>query len=477
MEITTGNYDSLPGAIPVDILSLDCGPGEQNDYQFIFATASRTLSGLEARTTGWVFDLNLDYAGEYYIPLSPEIQGHGTVGPAVGALQPIITTIPTVYPLTLRPETPLIEHLLFQTKIHRKLNGREQRLALRKCPRLQFEMKFTDRQSWMESYLYAQAMDAMAVPFWHEPACVTTAYTAGDNHVHVATTAQSQFKAGQWACLVRVDGTADVVEVASVAADQITFNTGAPHSYPVGSEVFPVSRCWAESISVTKRLRASEYDMKLFVEPVDNDLGITPYRDGELSITDVNYGDGLTETWNRDFYRVDGGYGLISQTVILPHADKGSKLGFRTRSRAELWALRLMFYRLHGRAIAFNLASFSEDLIPNSALTAFSTALNVERCGFTEYVQGTRASIRVVLNDGTVLPRTIESSLIVSQATERLTVDAVWPYTIQAADVRRIEYLDLVRLDTDDIVIRHQNALGWASCEVPVVHVYAQLES
>ncbi len=429
-------------------------------------------SGINWTTDNGDFAFELNASGIKVI--SPTIAGTGTVTMSPVAGIPVDIALTGDYPvLAQRPEAPLVECLQFSTQVHRRLNGTEQRIALRKCPRHVFELNITDQRQWMESYLYDRAMDGMSVPYWHESVFLTTAVAPGDDHAHVTSTAYSQFLAGYWAMLIKVDGTFDTVKVASVSDAQISFDGVAMRSMPVGAEIIPVYPAWADSINVSKQYRYTLYDLKAQVSPVDNDLGLTPYYDGELSITDVNYAVPQQETITRPFYRNDGGYGLISQTVILSHSDKGSMLSFRTRNRADLWALRQKLYRLQGRARAFWLSTFSEELTPNATLTASQSVLDIERCGYTEFVQDRRAELRVHLTSGVVLSRTVLASQIIDGATERLTVDAAWPYTIQVTEVEKIDYLDFVRLDSDDIVIRHINALGWASCDVPVVHAYS----
>ena len=382
----------------------------------------------------------------------------------------------TVFPVTYRPEVPLVEHLLFRTKVNRKLSGVEERISRRKCPRIAFEWKIADGRQRMENLLFGQAMDYMGAIFWHEPAFVTTALLGGEDHVHVGATAYSQFLAGQWAIIISTTGYYDLLEVETVAANEITFTDIVTHDYAVGSEVLPVCRCVADSIVVSKQLNYAVYDIKVAVEAIDNDLGVIPYTEGELEITGVNYVNPLHESFSRPYYRRDAAGGKFSQTVVLSHADKGSMLGFRTHSRSELWALRQMLYRLGGMYTAFYLATFGEELTPIADLVIGQSTLTVDNCGYTDFVQSRRGSLRIHLADTTVLERTVVSSTEISSAVERLTVDSVWDATIPQEDIVRIEYLDLVRLDTDDVVIRHTNALGWASCEVPVAFVYPQEE-
>jgi len=53
-----------------------------------------------------------------------------------------------------------------------------------------------------------------------------------------------------------------------------------------------------------------------------------------------------------------------------------------------------------------------------------------------------------------------------------LTVDAVWPSDIEPDDIERIDWLEKVRINTDDIVITHFNAIGEAQCFVPTKEVF-----
>lgn len=385
---------------------------------------------------------------------------------AVGASSPVTG----VYPIVARPESPVIEHLLFRTRITRALDGSEVRTPMRLAPRLAFEMKIADKRQVMESILYDRAMDYMASPFWHEAVWLTQPAYATQDTVQVTTTAQSEFVEGQWALVLsRSMNRYDLVEIDTVADTEITFTSSLLHSYPVKAEVIPVSRCLAENIQVDKRLERAVYDMKVLVDPLDNDLGLTLYADDALEITEVNYvSNSLRETISRPHYRSDGGTGLIYQSVILDHSDKGSMVGFRTNSRASLWALREMLYRLAGRCVSFKLATFGKELTPAAPLVSGNTTLTIENCGYTNYVQNRRGTIRVILTDGTVVSRTVTGSVVLNYLYERLTVSVAWGATMAVADVARIEYLDSVRFDTDDITIRHANALGWTSCDVPI---------
>ena len=421
-----------------------------------------------------IIDYNLDFTvsgrGELLIEADAELVGEPD--PVEDVVIPSDESgIISVWPVAYRPDAPMVEHVLFETTINKSLDQTEERIPLRKCPRIEFEWRIAEGRQSMDNLLYALAMDWMGVPFWHEPVWLTSPMNAGSLTAATTSTAYSQFLAGQWALVISPKGSFDLLKIDTVSANQITFVNAPTHAYKVKAEVLPVSRGIAESISVTKRMRRALYDIKVLVEPIDNDLGLVPYTNGELLLTAVNYVKDLKETFTRPFYRLDGGHGKITQTVIYEHADKGSLVGFATHSRAELWALREMLYKLQGRRIAFQLATFDQEIVPVADLTSGQLTLTIEQCGYTDFIQSRRGELRVVLTNGTVLSRTVVSSVNVSNTVERITVDEAWASTIVPAEIDRIEYLDLVRFDTDDIVIEHRNAIGYAKCEVPVAFV------
>lgn len=81
--------------------------------------------------------------------------------------------------------------------------------------------------------------------------------------------------------------------------------------------------------------------------------------------------------------------------------------------------------------------------------------------------------IRLTFTDGSVLLREILSSVIVDADTERLTVDSAWPSTKLPSEISRVEFVELVRLDSDQIQITHERPDS-ARSAIPVVSLIDQ---
>lgn len=368
-------------------------------------------------------------------------------------------------------ETPVVEHLQFKTSILRGIDGSEQRIPLRKVPRRVLEMRIIDRLQLMDSILFSQAGAELSVPRWYEPAYLSAAASIGSSTIDVNTTALSEFVAGEYLMVSLSSYVFDVVEIDTVNPTDIVLANVLTHSYPVGAQVVPVSRAYVEGpVQVTKRMGEGKFDAKLVEFPIDNDLGLTPYAPHELTIDDVNYSDSgqARQSIRVQAYRTDGNYGLFEVVALRDGSDKGFTLGFRTHSRQELWDLRELIYKLQGRAVSFYLTTSDQDLTLADDLTISQTLMDVENCGYSSYVNEEH-TIRVVMKDGSTLTRTITSWSVLSDTVERLVVNSAWPASVDKKDVDRIEFIELVRLDTDDVTIRHFSAIGDASCDVPVV--------
>ena len=180
----------------------------------------------------------------------------------------------------------------------------------------------------------------------------------------------------------------------------------------------------------------------------------------------------LPEQFERRLYVQDPGTGLFSQQSLWDRNKRSHSKGFRTRSRKELWELRQLLHHLAGRKESFYIPTFYDDLLPTATLSSGSPSLTIENVGYTKFVQNRKVSVRIHFTDGTFLDRDIESSSEIDADTEQLTLDGVWPSDIPAANVSRVEFIELVRFADDDFEITHRNARGDTDLTVPIVEVF-----
>lgn len=382
--------------------------------------------------------------------------------------------------IPVRPEAPLKERLQWDTKIIQAVSGSEQRIANRHMPRGLFELTYRESRKRMEMILFDRQSRLIAIPAWHEPSFISSAATAGDYTVNVGTTDYANFYVGGYAVVFEDEWTFDVLEIESMTGTSITFTTDLANSYGLNIQVMPLMTGYMEAATPAVKAVYNEqtFKLKVHIRTSDNDIadasGWSVYN-SKVFLDDPNFvKNQLQEILETKVYVLDNVTGDHSQSSIWDRNARRSRKGFFTNSRADLWKLRQLLHYLRGRQVSFYIPTFTKDIVPNSTLVDSTSTITMDNIGYTLNARERwpKQVIRVHLKDGTILLRTIQNSAELSFAEEQLTVDTAWPYDILVTDIERIEFLEKVRFDSDDIMIVHKNALGTAECIVPTKEVF-----
>lgn len=382
--------------------------------------------------------------------------------------------------LPLRPEAPLREHLVWETKILSSIDVGEQRIANRATPRSVFEFTLKEGRKTAETILFDRQSKLLAVPAWHEPSFLTSAGNIGDYTIYVDTTEYGNFYVGGYAIIFTDKYTFDALKIASKTTTSITFESPLAANHAKDTQVMPLMSAFVEATTPMVKAVYNDQDiqLKLLVHATPNDIASTTAwnsYNGKVLMDEPNYipSRQIREAFRTKIYVLDNLSGDRGQFAQQIRALRHSQKGFKTNSRQELWELRQLLHALKGRQVSFYIPTFSKDLVPNTTLLQSNSTLTMDNIGYTLNVdeRWPRQVFRLHLKNGTILTRTIVGSSELSNSVEQLTVDIVWPYDILVTDIERIEFLEKVRFDTDDIMIIHYNACGMAECVVPTVEV------
>ena len=387
--------------------------------------------------------------------------------------------------LPIRPETPMREHLIFDTKILEATDGTEQRIAMRKTPRSMFEMTIKhDNRRMMEMLLFDRQSKVVACPAWHEPSYLTSDVTVGDYTVNVNTTDYANFYVGGHAIILQDEWTYDALQIASMTATSLTFDSPAATAYSSKNKkihVMPLMTAWMNSnVAASKNLYNQQtFNIRLDVGSVDQDIADASTWstfDSKVFLDDPNMVEGniLNEALETKVLVVDNMTGVFDRVTQWARNKRSSVKGFKSNTREELWILRQLFHYLKAQQVSFYIPTFSKDLIPNTTLLNTQSLFVMDNIGYTINARNRPSKdwFRMHLKDGTILTRQILISTEASASEEQLTVDVAWPYDIDPDDIERCEFLEKVRINVDDIVITHYNALGQAKCFVPTKEVF-----
>lgn len=378
----------------------------------------------------------------------------------------------------------VVEKLEWSTNILPKSGGRnEQRIALRDNPRQAFEVKLaldgTARRTWANSLFGAQSA-LYALPLWWDRLLTTVAISPSGSTATVASTSYCDMRVGGLVLVYSGDDNYDLLEVATVTATTVTFGSGVVNSYPIGSQVVPVRVATVEPLVRSSR---PPYQLETFnvrFDVVDNDTGAPSGSTsgwstfGSRVLIDghnVMFGN-VAATVARNVVVIDNAQGQVYRASLWDRSKHGTSVGFSPKTRADLWALRTLLVSFRGPQTSFWIPTRHDDLVPTQNLTIALSSLVVENCGYTRFVNSAagRNKVRITFSDGTTTTRGITAAVETSATEETLTVDSAWLATKTPAEVARIEFLELVRLDGDEVEIRHVD-VGRATVQAPVMAV------
>lgn len=399
-------------------------------------------------------------------------------------------TLSRVAPIVFRPEQPYRETLSFGTAFRSTITrGREQRVSYRKNPRQLFEWRLfledgTERTK-VAMFLHSPRDVPFAIPAWHDLTTLTAAVTAGATVLPVANTSQGDFRVDGLVLIYKdSNGTFEILSVASLTATTVTLNVGLTGGFAQGDIVAPVLIAALDSNPSGARWPSSDAVVNLALRVTDNDANIGstaawPTFNGRVLLDECNGVETTApELFEQDVLRIDSRSGPVHlDASSWGRSQRVTEKTFRTATRSASWNLRQLLYALRGPAVAFYLPSFSNDLQVAATVTNATSTIDVTNVGYTRFVGATpeapRNIIRLVFVDGSApVYRTVTAATEVSATVERLTVNSAWGATYTTSQIRRIEFVELVRFDSDDLELEHRPS-GGVTLTAPVRSLFA----
>lgn len=381
----------------------------------------------------------------------------------------------------------VLERLAWATEILASPKGAEQRRALRLTPRRGYEARIVvegTERSMLDLLLVGWGARVFALPVWPDVQVLGSAVAQGATQILCAT-AHLDFRAGGLAMLRGPTAAeAETVSVQAVQADRLVLASPTLAAWPAGTRLYPARAATLAEQPPLRRLndRAAEASVSFrMTEPCAWPLVLpsTLYRDVPVLETRPDESEDLTHTWQRLLLELDNTSALPART------DTTGNQGFSVQAhrwclvgRAERAAWRSLLYALRGRQATLWVPTHAEDLV---LLAATSTTIDVTNIGYTRLAQAKvgRRDIRIELADGSApLHRRITGSSVIDASTERLALDVALGVTLTPGTVRRISFMALCRMDSDEVEIQHEtDSEGLARCQVVMRSLRDELEA
>lgn len=374
------------------------------------------------------------------------------------------------------------ETLAFLTDIISSLDGKEQRIALRKQPRQLFEVLYklngNDRQR-MQALLMDWMDNVFGFPLWHEQLRLTSGVSAGATTYPVSGASDVDLRVGGLAVVITDANTFDVINISALSDTQITAADPSVNAYAAGTRIMPLRIARIRRAIPSGRPPYTLETYRITFEVSDNDTGAltgstTPgfwsLYNSRVLFDDCNVMDGsMSQEFQRRVYVLDNLTGIVDQTSTWDRYKRTHAKGFVARSRAEIIQLRKVLLALRGRQTAFYIPTFIEDLEVKATLSSGSSTMDIENIGYERFIMTRlpKTIFRITFTDGTSLVRIVQSVANVDATTERLTLDTTWPATRTVSEISRVEFYELVRFATDAFVLTYPR-MGLATMQAQV---------
>lgn len=391
---------------------------------------------------------------------------------------PITGLRSVVFPF--EPVDELIECLQFSTDVIRLRDDKEQRVSLRAVPRSVFEITVEETgrvRQFLNALTFSSQGLTFGFPLWHEPAIVTTPAAVDDYTVYVDSTDYASFAVGDLALVFTTSLYYELLQIASIGASSLTFETPFTKPFGFGSRVLPIRQAMMSQTVTGEKYPRNFQRATLRFTVLDNDVDIAdtsafPSYNGKVLLDEPNMLDGSTlrETMERRLTIIDNVTGVFQVTAEADVSRRGSAKAFFCDSRQRLWEVRQLLYALRGRAVSFYLPTFYDEFTPTDGITAAGTTLTFENYGYTKHVAGQQPMdvVRLILTDGTAIIRRVVDVTEVDEDEETIEVDSAWGVDADVDEIDRVGIVEKVRADSDEIEIRHRNAIGGATVRMPV---------
>lgn len=358
------------------------------------------------------------------------------------------------------------ERLEWVTEVLPAYDGSEQRVRLRQAARRQwgFGVLAVDQDATrLDHLLFGWGGRRYALPVWPEADRLPSPLAVGATTVMVSDAALKDYRAGGLLVLVRDAAYSEAGEILSIAGNTLTLKLPLANAFPAGARVMPalLARLDGEVSLSRPHEGLARCTLRFTVEDdVDRAAAeIGPIWQG-YAVLDVrpDRSDELDETWTRTLAVLDNLSGMVStdDTTGAPLRRRQARWLAVGRSAIDAWK-RWAAARA-GRANPLWLPSFADELRPTATIAPTDTAVKVQATLYARMVAAhpLRAALRIETVAGQIFHRRITGATALSEAEESLAIDSALGVTLAPADVRRMMFMALARLDADALELHYE---------------------
>lgn len=354
---------------------------------------------------------------------------------------------------------PIMERMEWLTDVMESYSGKEQRIELREFPRRTFEMLLTvqDRDKRrMQAMMTGWQDKEFLLPIWTDRSNLTQLANPNDLTVLCDTTLMPNLEVGQYVTITEGPNRNESSQVASFNASSITLENPIGKQWQPDTKIFPASVAVMQPTARPAHFTGESAEVivsfalkdQLTILEADSAKSYLGYR----VLEDVpNWVEDVTTEYKRTRQTLDTltGAPVHDDRTGRPELIQSHRWTLDGRSAIE--ALRQWFQARRGRLVPVWVPTFQHDIKVAVPIVGASADVEIENIGFSSFMfdRPGRRDLQFVLWDGTIKYRRVLVAEEIDDDREILTLDATFGTDTDPADIARVSFLALSRLDAD----------------------------
>jgi len=373
-------------------------------------------------------------------------------------------------------EDGLDETLAWKTDVMIAHDRTEQRVKLRSSPRRSWDLRLlvsgAGRRK-LETWLGMRKSRSLFIPIWRDVSITQSVAESGATMIPVAMSSDN-YIAGTQVAIWTDWQTFNIRTITGVGAGYVSVDTPLSRDWPVGANVGPCRYCLSLETRRANRFTEDVSDYRLRVTATDDlwsPSGVEPETYNDLHVCPFvpNWEDG-DESYDNKWVQLDSDTGIIEFDVQSEEPVMSRDARFLLIGRDNINMFLAFIADRAGRLAPFWLQANDRGFELAEPASADDSEITIEPIGYEYALSDSNAREHIELKtvDGTVIRQRITAVQTLPNGNEQLTLGSAIPVDISASTLDRCSWLELVRLDSDEI------ALHWLTAEcvevtVPIV--------
>lgn len=374
-------------------------------------------------------------------------------------------------------EDGLDESLAWKTDVLIAHDRTEQRVQLRTMPRRQWQWRLlvggAGRRK-LEAWLGLRKTRQICSPVWRDVGRTTASIASGSSLVPVDT-AYLDYAVGRHIAVFTSWQDFEVRVVSGIGPGFVAADAPFNRDWPEGAMVAPCRfGVCLQQRSITRWTEdVAEYQVAF--EALGESLmpamaAPDSYRSVDVCPMTPTVVFDAEESWDNKWVRLDNDTGVLEYDIQSIEPVFSREATFLVIGRAKIDEMLRFLFACAGRLAPFWLAGNDRCFELAAPVPQDATTVVIEPIDYDFALEGSpsREHIELITTDGTVIRRKITAIATLPSGLEQWTLDSGLPMAIEAATLNRCAWLELVRLQSDEVSL-HWVAWDCVELTLPVV--------